>query len=51
MITDHNVRETLAITDRAYIVHKGEVLVSGNSREVAANPEAKKFYLGDEFQL
>jgi len=51
LITDHNVRETLAITDRAYIVHKGEVLVSGNSREVAANPEAKKFYLGDEFQL
>ncbi|MFA5034906.1 MAG: LPS export ABC transporter ATP-binding protein [Candidatus Margulisiibacteriota bacterium] len=51
LITDHNVRETLAITDRAYIVHKGEVLVSGNSKAVAENPEAKKLYLGDEFKL
>ncbi|MBN3032889.1 MAG: LPS export ABC transporter ATP-binding protein [Candidatus Saganbacteria bacterium] len=51
LITDHNVRETLAITDRAYIIHKGEILVSGNSREIAASPDAKKFYLGDEFQL
>ncbi len=51
LITDHNVRETLAITDRAYIIHKGEILVSGNSQEIAASEEAKKFYLGDEFQL
>lgn len=51
LITDHNVRETLAITDRAYIIHKGEILVSGNSTEVARSEEAKKFYLGEEFEL
>lgn len=51
LITDHNVRETLAITDRAYIIHKGQILVSGNSAEVAASEDAKKFYLGEEFQL
>ncbi len=41
----------ILITDRAYIIHKGEILVSGNSQEIAASEEAKKFYLGDEFQL
>jgi len=51
LITDHNVRETLAITDRAYIIHKGEILVAGNSKEIAESAEAKKFYLGDEFEL
>lgn len=51
LITDHNVRETLAITDRAYIIHKGQILVSGNSQEIAESEDAKKFYLGEEFQL
>jgi lipopolysaccharide export system ATP-binding protein len=51
LITDHNVRETLAITDRAYILHKGKILVAGNSAEVAENEIAKKFYLGEEFSL
>jgi len=51
LITDHNVRETLAITDRAYIIHKGEILVAGNSSEIASSEQAKKTYLGDEFQL
>ncbi len=51
LITDHNVRETLAITDRAYIIHKGKVLISGNSHEVAESEAAKKFYLGDKFEL
>jgi lipopolysaccharide export system ATP-binding protein len=51
LITDHNVRETLAITDRAYIIHKGEILVAGNSAEIARNEAAKKFYLGEEFEL
>ncbi len=51
LITDHNVRETLAITDRAYIIHKGEILVSGNSEVVAKSDEAKKFYLGEKFEL
>jgi len=51
LITDHNVRETLAITDRAYIIHKGKVLLSGNSETIAKDETAKKFYLGDEFKL
>jgi len=51
LITDHNVRETLAITDHSYIMHKGKILVSGKSNEVAESAEAKKFYLGDQFIL
>jgi lipopolysaccharide export system ATP-binding protein len=51
LITDHNVRETLAITDRAYIIHKGEIMVSGNSAKVSQSEAAKKFYLGDKFEL
>lgn len=51
LITDHNVRETLAITDHAYIVHKGKILVAGKSAEIANSEEAKKFYLGDQFTL
>ncbi|PIS28093.1 LPS export ABC transporter ATP-binding protein [Candidatus Saganbacteria bacterium CG08_land_8_20_14_0_20_45_16] len=51
LITDHNVRETLAITDRSYIIHKGEIMVSGKSEEIARSPEAKKFYLGENFEL
>ncbi|MBI5699601.1 LPS export ABC transporter ATP-binding protein [Candidatus Saganbacteria bacterium] len=51
LITDHNVRETLAITDHAYIVHKGKILVAGKSDEIANSEEAKKFYLGDQFTL
>ncbi len=51
LITDHNVRETLAITDRAYIIHKGKILISGDSQTVAKSEEAKKFYLGEEFRL
>ncbi len=51
VITDHNVRETLKITDRAYIVHKGEILISGSGDEVAKSEAAKKFYLGDQFEL
>jgi lipopolysaccharide export system ATP-binding protein len=51
LITDHNVRETLAITDRAYIIHKGEIVVSGNSKVVSQSEEAKKLYLGEKFEL
>lgn len=51
LITDHNVRDTLAITDRAYIMHKGKILISGNSEEVAKSDVAKKFYLGEKFIL
>ncbi|NBV41905.1 ATP-binding cassette domain-containing protein, partial [bacterium] len=51
IITDHNVRETLSITDRAYIIHQGKLLLSGNSKEVANDPIAKKMYLGEHFTL
>lgn len=51
LITDHNVRETLSITDRAYIMHEGRILVEGDSREIAKDPVARKFYLGERFQL
>jgi lipopolysaccharide export system ATP-binding protein len=51
LITDHNVRETLAITDRAYIMYDGRVLVSGSAAELAEDPEARKIYLGERFSL
>lgn len=51
LITDHSVRETLSITDRAYIMHEGEILLSGNSEEVADSKIAREFYLGDKFRL
>lgn len=51
LITDHSVRETLAITDRAYIVNQGKILVSGDCKTVSESEEAKKFYLGDQFIL
>jgi len=51
LITDHNVRETLAITDRAYILYDGRILVSGTASEIANNPVAREIYLGDRFAL
>lgn len=51
LITDHNVRETLSITDRAYIIQKGKILVAGNSNFIANDETAKKTYLGEEFKL
>jgi len=51
LITDHNVRETLNITDYAYIMHEGRILVSGNSSEIAESEIARKFYLGEKFAL
>jgi lipopolysaccharide export system ATP-binding protein len=51
LITDHNVRETLAITDRAYIMRDGEVLASGTTEEMYSNPLVRQYYLGNEFQL
>lgn len=49
LITDHNVQETLDITDRAYIIHDGKILISGTSLEIVNSPEAKALYLGDRF--
>jgi lipopolysaccharide export system ATP-binding protein len=51
LITDHNVRETLAITDRAYILYGGKILVSGTATEIANNPIAREIYLGEKFAL
>jgi lipopolysaccharide export system ATP-binding protein len=51
LITDHNVRETLAITDRAYIMHGGRILVSGTAAEIAGNARAREIYLGERFAL
>lgn len=51
IITDHNVRETLSITDRAYLMHQGKLLISGNSTEIINDPKAKQFYLGEDFRL
>jgi lipopolysaccharide export system ATP-binding protein len=51
LITDHNVRETLAITDRAYLLYDGKVLVSGTASEIASNPIARERYLGERFSL
>jgi lipopolysaccharide export system ATP-binding protein len=51
LITDHNVRETLRITDRAYIMNEGEILVSGSKDELVNNEEAKRIYLGLNFTI
>ena len=51
LITDHNVRETLKITDRAYIINNGEILRTGSPSELSADPQVRKIYLGDEFSL
>ena len=50
LLTDHNVRETLAITDRAYLMHEGKIFLEGPPEQIANNPEAKKFYLGEHFE-
>ncbi len=50
LITDHNVRETLAITDRAYIIRDGRILISGDALTISTSPVARKFYLGEKYQ-
>jgi lipopolysaccharide export system ATP-binding protein len=51
IITDHNVDETLAITDRAYLLYEGKVLMTGTPEDLAADPEVRKRYLGQYFEL
>src|SRR4029077_7527455 len=51
LITDHNVRETLSITDRSYILYGGQILVSGKAHELANNEKAREIYLGEKFSL
>jgi lipopolysaccharide export system ATP-binding protein len=51
LITDHNVRDTLEITDRAYIMYEGRILISGSAAQLVADPKARKIYLGEKFTL
>ena len=51
LITDHNVRETLKITDRAYIMYSGKILISGTADDLINDPETRRIYLGEDFTL
>jgi lipopolysaccharide export system ATP-binding protein len=51
LITDHNVRETLKLVDRAYLIHKGEVVYEGSAEQLVNDPKAREIYLGPEFNL
>lgn len=51
LVTDHNVRETLGICDRAYVINSGKVVASGTPEEILASPEARQVYLGEHFRL
>lgn len=51
LITDHNVRDTLSVTDRAYLLYDGSILMSGTAASLADDPEARKLYLGEKFKL
>jgi lipopolysaccharide export system ATP-binding protein len=51
LITDHNVRETLKLVDRAYLIHKGEVLYEGSAEQLVNDPKAREIYLGPDFNL
>jgi lipopolysaccharide export system ATP-binding protein len=51
LVTDHNVRETLELIDRAYIIHEGVVLTEGTPHEIVRNPDVRRHYLGEEFSL
>jgi lipopolysaccharide export system ATP-binding protein len=51
LITDHNVRETLALTDRSYIIYGGEVLMEGRQDDIVNDPEVRRLYLGEEFRI
>jgi lipopolysaccharide export system ATP-binding protein len=51
LVTDHNVRETLKLVDRAYLIHKGEIVYEGNGPDMTTDPKAREIYLGPEFNL
>ena len=51
LVTDHNVRETLSITDRAYLISDGKILISGTAQELIDNPQARSIYLGEKFRM
>ncbi len=51
LLTDHNVRETLSVTDRAYVMAEGKILISGTAEELIGDPKAKEIYLGEKFRM
>jgi lipopolysaccharide export system ATP-binding protein len=51
LLTDHNVRETLSITDRAYLIAEGRILISGTADELINDPQARQIYLGEKFRM
>ena len=51
LITDHNVRETLSVTDRAYITNSGEIMIEGTAEKLINDPEARRIYLGEDFKI
>ncbi len=51
LLTDHNVRETLSITDRAYLIAEGSILISGSAQDLINNPKAREIYLGEKFRM
>jgi lipopolysaccharide export system ATP-binding protein len=51
LVTDHNVRETLAVTDRAYIISEGKILYAGTPGDLAENADVRRVYLGESFRL
>jgi len=51
LITDHNVRETLSVTDRAYIINQGKIFRAGTPEQLGNDPEVKRVYLGESFSL
>lgn len=51
LVTDHNVRETLSITDRAYLISEGKILISGSAQDLIDNPQARSIYLGEKFRM
>jgi lipopolysaccharide export system ATP-binding protein len=50
LITDHNVRETLDLTDRSYIIYSGQVLMEGSKEDIVNDPEVRRLYLGEDFR-
>ncbi|MGB9607619.1 MAG: lipopolysaccharide ABC transporter ATP-binding protein, partial [bacterium] len=51
LLTDHNVRDTLSITDRSYIIYQGKILTEGPADKLTKDPLARKFYLGERFEM
>ncbi len=51
LLTDHNVRETLSITDRAYLIAEGKILISGSAEQLINEPKARQLYLGEKFRM